>query len=46
MVKFALGFIVALAILNPDTTKVWASKTVDTVSDVATYISEKVSDSE
>lgn len=46
MAKFVLGIIVALAIMNPDTAKSWASKTVDTVSDVATYIAEKVSDSE
>lgn len=46
MIKFILGFIFALAILNTATTKVWAGKTVDTVSGVATYISEKVSDSE
>ena len=46
MIKFILGFIVALAILNPATTKVWAGKTVDTVSDVAGYVSEKVSSSD
>jgi len=46
MIKFILGFIVALAILNPETTKLWAGKTVDAVSDVAGYVSEKASDSE
>jgi len=46
MVKFALGVLVALAFVFPDTTKAWADKTVDTVSDVATYIAEKVSDGE
>lgn len=46
MFKFALGFIFALIILNPSTAKEWAGKTVDTVSDIAGYVSEKVSDSD
>ena len=46
MIKFLLGALVALAIMNPDTTKAVASKTVDTIVGVTNYVAKKVSDGE